>query len=184
MQDTDWLAPCDVAAAGDGEGFCYGPYFNGTEDFGYCIAHRGGAALGEACSSEARQGDALACSEGLCAYGSNICSNICSIDDGIACSESGDAACYPQAAANGVCYPTVDNPPGLGEACSGDSDVMPCQDDLLCGYPNGDPNEAMACVEICDSRAAVGGPASCQEGQTCYVFDSANNPRAGVCITL
>ena len=184
MQDAQWLAPCDVAALGDAAGSCYGPFDNGSEEFGWCLAQRGGAALGEDCLQEARQGDAMACSEGICAFGSNVCSNICGIDDGLACSESGDSACYPQASPNGVCYPTVENPPGLGEPCSGDGDLMPCQDDLLCGYPNGDPNEPMACVEICDSKAAVGGPASCQEGQTCYIFDTVNTPRAGICITL
>ena len=184
MQDTEWLAPCDVAAFGDGAGVCFGPYNNGFEDFGYCVAQRGSALIGEACSQEARQGDELSCAEGVCAYGTNVCTNTCSIDDGVPCSETGDSACYPSVATNGVCYPTVENPPGLGESCSGDGDVMPCQDDLLCGYPNGDPNEPMACVEICDSMAPVGGPASCQEGQTCYVFDAQVNPRAGVCITL
>ena len=184
MQDTEYLAPCDVTDIGDGAGTCYGPFFNGFEYFGYCVAQRGKATLGEACTQEARQVDATACAEGICALGSNVCSSTCAVGDGIACSESGDSACYPAAAANGVCYPTVENPPGLGEPCSTGGDVMPCQDDLLCGYPNGDPSEAMACVKICDSMAPVGGAASCDEGQTCYVFDSANNPRGGVCINL
>ena len=185
MQDREWLERCDVAEPGDNAGIFYGPIFNGTENFAWCLAQRGGAALGEPCSQQARQGDDDACSEGICAYGTNICSPVCGIDDGIACSESGDSACYPQVSPNGVCYPTVANPPGLGEPCTIDSPSgMPCKDDLLCGYPTGDTTEPTVCVEICDSQAAVGGPASCQEGQTCVVFDPNTNPRAGVCLNL
>jgi len=182
MQDTEWLAPCNVIEVGDG--YCLGPYNNGTENFGYCYATRGGAALGEDCLYGSFQGEDLSCAEGFCAYGLNKCVSTCTVDDGIACSETGDSSCYPLAATNGICYPAIENAPGLGEPCNTDSELMPCGDDLLCGYPNGDLDEDMACVEICDSQAPVGGAASCQEGQTCYVYDAENNPRAGVCITF
>ena len=45
MQNREWLERCDVAEPGDNAGICYGPIFNGTENFAWCLAQRGGAAL-------------------------------------------------------------------------------------------------------------------------------------------